>query len=110
MVHLTEVIALSTRMPAVEAIHFEEEVSPHTSIIPTDEKKARHAIFFALGTNGLLFANERLLARNCTSILVTSTHLIYTTTQHLLKFVHMAAVDGKCQPVTRLVDLMLIAR
>ncbi|EEP80749.1 conserved hypothetical protein [Uncinocarpus reesii 1704] len=31
---------------------------------------------------------------NCTSFLITSAHLIFTTTQHLLKFVHITNVDG----------------
>ena len=46
-------------------------------------------IIFSLAENGSLFANERRLARNCTSFLVTTAHLIFTTGQHLLKFVHL---------------------
>ena len=46
-------------------------------------------IIFSLAENGSLLANERRLARNCTSFLVTTTHLIFTTGQHLLKFVHL---------------------
>ena len=53
------------------------------------EKSATKDIIFSLAENGSLFANERLLARNCTSFLVTPAHLIYTTSQHLLKFVHL---------------------
>ena len=44
---------------------------------------------FSLAENGSLFANERCLTRNCTSFLVTTAHLIFTTSQHLLKFVHL---------------------
>ena len=51
-------------------------------------------IVFGLSTNGSLYANDRLLTRNCTSFLVTSAHLIFTTTQHLLKFVHITDVEG----------------
>lgn len=46
-------------------------------------------IIFSLAENGSLFANERRLVRNCTSFLVTPAHLIFTTSQHLLKFVHL---------------------
>ena len=53
------------------------------------EKPATKDIIFSLAENGSLFANERLLARNCTSFLVDPAHLIYTTSQHLLKFVHV---------------------
>ena len=42
---------------------------------------------------GELFADSRLLAKNCTSFLVTQAHLIFTTTQHLLKFVHLARAE-----------------
>jgi len=52
-------------------------------------------IVFGLSTSGSLYANGRLLTRNCTSFLITSVHLIFTTTQHLLKFVHMADVEGR---------------
>ncbi len=48
-----------------------------------------------LASNGALYANERLLVKNCTSFLVTSVHLILTTTQHLLKFVHLADLEGE---------------
>lgn len=44
---------------------------------------------FGLGENGKLYANNHLIASNCTSFIVTNAHLIYTTTQHLLKFVHL---------------------
>ncbi|KAK5165983.1 hypothetical protein LTR04_000926 [Oleoguttula sp. CCFEE 6159] len=50
-------------------------------------------IAFGLTANGTLFANERSLVRNCTSLLLAPAHLIFTTAQHLLKFVHLTAVD-----------------
>lgn len=60
---------------------------------------AEQTIVFGLSSNGTLHAvskttgntasQQRLQVRNCTSFLVTPAHLIYTTTQHLLKFVHL---------------------
>lgn len=60
-------------------------------------------ITFGLSANGTLYAlsntpgsaspQERLQVRNCTSFLVTPAHLIFTTTQHLLKFVHLHTGD-----------------
>ncbi len=44
---------------------------------------------FSLSENGSLFANETRMVRNCTSFLTTPTHLIFTTSQNLLKLVHM---------------------
>ncbi|KAL8966666.1 MAG: hypothetical protein Q9197_005859 [Variospora fuerteventurae] len=41
--------------------------------------------------NGSLLANGRVLARGCTSYLVTPSHLIFTTSQQLLKLVHLIA-------------------
>ena len=56
----------------------------------------KESVIFSLSENGSLFANERRLVRSCTSFLVTPDHLIFTTSQHLLKFVHLADdVDGK---------------
>ena len=52
-------------------------------------------IAFGLTSNGALYANERCLTKDCTSFLLTPTHLIFTSTQHLLKFVHLAPVLGE---------------
>ncbi|KAL8692939.1 MAG: hypothetical protein Q9224_003859 [Gallowayella concinna] len=45
---------------------------------------------FMLEENGVLLSHGHLLARGCTSYLVTPSHLIFTTSQHMLKFVHLA--------------------
>lgn len=45
---------------------------------------------FNLTENGTLLANGMVMARGCTSYLVTPSHLISTTSQHLLKFVHLS--------------------
>ncbi|KAK4135631.1 IkappaB kinase complex, IKAP component [Trichocladium antarcticum] len=47
-------------------------------------------IAFGLSRNGHLYANSRQLAKNCTSFLVTENHLIFTTSNHFVKFVHLA--------------------
>ncbi|KAI4149351.1 MAG: hypothetical protein LQ340_004684 [Diploschistes diacapsis] len=71
------------------------------------------AIAFGLDRNGTLFADGRLLSRGCTSFLVTNTHLIFTTSQHLLKFVHLTLpeqlevpedtpeLDERCRSIER---------
>lgn len=56
------------------------------------------ALCFGLTKSGILYANERVLLHNCTSFTVTPAHLILTTTQHYLKFVHLADVNGKLAP------------
>jgi elongator complex protein 1 len=55
---------------------------------------AGNKISFGMSKNGHLYANSRLLVKNCTSFLVTPLHLIFTTTTHLLKFVHIAEPKG----------------
>lgn len=52
-------------------------------------------VAFGLSRNGHLYADKRLLVKNCTSYLVTPDHLIFTTTNHLLKFIHRTEVEGK---------------
>lgn len=52
-------------------------------------------IAFGMSGSGHLYANSRLLVKNCTSFLVTRAHLIFTTTAHLIKFVHITNVEGK---------------
>ncbi|KAL6413952.1 hypothetical protein AUP68_03484 [Ilyonectria robusta] len=48
-------------------------------------------VAFGLSRNGHMYANSRLLAKNCTSFIVTPTHLVFTTNNHLVKFVHLSA-------------------
>ncbi|RFU27807.1 hypothetical protein B7463_g8549, partial [Scytalidium lignicola] len=50
-------------------------------------------VAFGMSNNGHLFANSRLLVKNCTSVLLTPAHLIFTTTSHLLKFVHITNAE-----------------
>lgn len=66
---------------------------------------ATRDVIFSLTESGSLFANERRLVRNCTSFLVTPAHLIFTTNQHLLKFVHMTGATEGEFPLTLSVAL-----
>ncbi|KAI1136604.1 IkappaB kinase complex, IKAP component [Hypoxylon sp. FL0543] len=55
---------------------------------------AGNIVAIGLSRNGHLYANSRLLLKNCTSFLVTPAHLIVTTTNHLIKFIHLVDVDN----------------
>lgn len=69
---------------------------PANGVIQTFDDKPDEHMVFSLAENGSLFANQHCLVRNCTSFLITPAHLIFTTSQHLLKFVHLTEmVDGK---------------
>ncbi|KIV79454.1 hypothetical protein PV11_07016 [Exophiala sideris] len=52
-----------------------------------------------LTPDGSLFVRpERALVRDCTSYIVTSDHLIFTTARHLLKFVHLTTISNMQVP------------
>ncbi|KAI1107353.1 IkappaB kinase complex, IKAP component [Jackrogersella minutella] len=55
---------------------------------------AGNVIAIGLSRIGHLYANSRLLMKNCTSFLVTPAHLIVTTTNHLVKFIHLVDADN----------------
>jgi elongator complex protein 1 len=74
------VLRLQQQLPWLEARWSPEDLS----IVPV-----------GLAKNGNLYAGLRLLAKNCTSFLLTADHVIYTTTASLLKFVHVQTVAGK---------------
>ncbi len=81
----------------VEATSWQSEAH-----VPTNDPSngvsipAAKDVVFSLSESGTLFANERRLVRSCTSFLVTPVLLIFTTSQHLLKFVYLVDdVDGK---------------
>ena len=86
--------AASTSLLAKLPVH-----CPWTEVWKDDET----IIVFGLSAGGTLFgyrksseddkAQECLQIRNCTSFLTTPAHLIFTTTQHLLKFVHLYQGD-----------------
>lgn len=54
-------------------------------------------IAFGISRTGHLYANSKLLVKNCTSFVVTCDHLIFTTSNHLLKFVHLGKPEGVSQ-------------
>lgn len=58
-------------------------------------------VAFGLSRSGHLYANSRQLVRNCTSFLVTPSHLVFTTSNHFLKFVHLAGAEGMCKLANR---------
>lgn len=55
---------------------------------------------FGLSEGGHLYVNSRQLVKNCTSFLVTPSHLIFTTSNHLLKFAHLASPEGMISKVS----------
>ena len=69
---------------------------PWFEVITLDETQ----IALGLTRNGNLFANRRHLAKNCTSFVLTPDHLIFTTNNHFVKYVHLLpSVDGKAPPL-----------
>lgn len=62
---------------------------PWVKIISNGESQ----MAIGMSRNGHLYANSRLLVKNCTSFLVTDAHLIFTTTTHLIKFVHITNIN-----------------
>lgn len=81
------------------------EAIKYNSKMPKDgSNDSLGTTIFSLAENGSLFANGRCLARQCTSFLVTPAHLIFTTSQHLLKFVHLGNEDSGMWSATVLVD------
>ena len=73
-----------------------EEHVPTNDLTNGVSRPAAKDIVFSLSESGTLFANERRLVRSCTSFLVTPLLLIFTTSQHLLKFVHLVDdIDGR---------------
>ena len=64
-----------------------------SSLDPTSS--GNRIVPFGMTLGGSLFTHEQCLARDCTSFLLTPTHRVFTTSQHLLKFVHLTMVSSK---------------
>lgn len=82
--------SLASGSPSPLRIRF-PTLLPWVEIIKHDDEYTA----FGLSGNGHLYANSRLLVKNCTSFLLTPAHLVFTTTTHLLKFVHISKVEGE---------------
>ena len=93
----TELILSRFDTQMVDAIFCEFNIEPsNRGLTNGTETPASRNIIFGLAENGSLFANKRRIARNCTSFLVTPAHLIFTTSLHLLKFVHLTRdIEGE---------------
>lgn len=72
---------------------------------------------FSMTRKGELLVDNRLLARGCTSFLLTDKHLLFTTSQHLLKFVELdtlevpadtSGVDERCRTIERGAKLVTV--
>ncbi|MCJ1310289.1 hypothetical protein MMC25_003951 [Agyrium rufum] len=73
-------------------------ISQHqTKTYESDHKQSNgfqeKLIAFGQTPQGSLYADRRLLAKDCTSFVVTQMHLVLVTSQHLLKFVHLDEVE-----------------
>lgn len=62
-----------------------------------NDQISRQFHIFSLSRKGELYANDKLVTRGCTSFVSTNAHLIFTTSLHLLKFVHIGVSDGRCR-------------
>ncbi|KAF2004864.1 elongator complex protein 1 [Amniculicola lignicola CBS 123094] len=83
---------------SVHQLHIDQETddfSVQTSLIHSLSSFAPEVrpLVFGLAKSGVLYANDRILVRNCTSFVISPAHLIFTTTQHLIKFVHLTNAE-----------------
>ncbi|KAL2759381.1 hypothetical protein ACRALDRAFT_2023588 [Sodiomyces alcalophilus JCM 7366] len=72
-----------------------------------------NTVAVGMARNGRLYADSRLIAKNCTSFVVTDAHIIFTTASHFVKFVHLVdpqemevpeddpEVDERCRSIER---------
>jgi elongator complex protein 1 len=60
-----------------------------------DAKPANNLVAFGISKNGKLFANDVLLSSAITSMALTDSHLLITTAQHTLRFVHLNRTEFK---------------
>ncbi|KAL9617176.1 MAG: hypothetical protein Q9160_008030 [Pyrenula sp. 1 TL-2023] len=67
---------------------------PNGSGVDQNERQ----VVVSLTRQGHLIADRRRIAANCTSFILTQNHMIFTTSQHLLKFVHLTAPESMDVP------------
>ncbi|CUS09589.1 unnamed protein product [Tuber aestivum] len=67
----------------------EKYITQLPAICPWLEIGFHQEMVFGLSGDGRLYVNSKPIASNCTSFAITPTHLVYTTTRHFVKFVHL---------------------
>ncbi|KAK1143080.1 putative elongator complex protein 1 [Aspergillus melleus] len=77
----------------------EDEVISAVSVNPDKYANFPKHVLVSLTRTGALYANKTLLAKNCTSFLTTQAHIVFTTSQHLLKFVHLTRPEAMDVPL-----------
>lgn len=66
----------------------------HKQLIPQESVPISSSLVaISLTRNNTLYANRKIIARDATSFATSSAHLIYTTSKHMLKFVHLKSQD-----------------
>ncbi|OLL22908.1 Elongator complex protein 1 [Neolecta irregularis DAH-3] len=59
----------------------------------------REILVVALNENGKLFANQRQISSSCTSFVISKPYLVYTATQHTIRFIRLSALLDESQPL-----------
>ena len=82
-------------LEGIESILVSTQESTWTSGADKLPKESRHPFaVFSLSKSGSLYRNRVCLANDCTSFIITTKHLIFTTSQNLLKLVHLGSAKG----------------
>ncbi|KAI9796377.1 MAG: hypothetical protein M1835_004230 [Candelina submexicana] len=87
----SDLLTLGSEHPGALIYHY--PIDSVTRMPLVSRSYVHNPIAFGLSRSGHLYANNRLLVKNCTSFSVTRAHLIITTTQHLLKLIHISGVE-----------------
>ena len=80
-------IQCTTRLSEEYQIRTDDQTRLFASIKHTESPTV------VLSSSGRLTVDGRDICKNCTSFLKTPSHLIFTTSQHLLKFVHITGAE-----------------
>jgi elongator complex protein 1 len=91
LLEATTVATIPAPAPWVEVVQCGEEVCNNIFGQATTLLKDFKTIVVTLTASGTLSANERQLIRNCTSFVLAQSHLILTTSNHFLKFIHLCS-------------------
>lgn len=85
-------LGVGIRLLEVDTNRVQAVTCPKTfsNIQGSEDGPSSMVTLFSLAENGSLYANKDCLLRNCTSFAVTPAHLLYTTSQHLLKIAHLS--------------------
>ena len=93
-----DIATTSRSLAKAAAFRLQKVGAINLDVSAPNEETGYQELLISLTRQGNLYVSGRRLATSCTSFMLTTNHLLFTTSQHFLKFVHLVDVSDMDVP------------